>query len=37
MKRNDIKRAIYVGDTIKDKKAAEYANIPFVYASYGFG
>ena len=37
MKRNDIKKAIYVGDTVSDKEAAEYAKIPFVYASYGFG
>lgn len=37
MDRNSIKNAIYVGDTIHDKEAADYANIPFVYASYGFG
>ncbi len=37
IKRNNIKNAIYVGDTISDKEAANYANIPFVYASYGFG
>ena len=37
MKRNDIKKGIYVGDTVSDKEAAEYAKIPFVYASYGFG
>lgn len=37
IERNHIKNAIYVGDTISDKKAADYANIPFVYASYGFG
>ena len=37
MKRNDIEKAIYVGDTVSDKEAAEYAKIPFVYASYGFG
>lgn len=34
---NNIKRAIYVGDTLGDQKAAEFAQIPFVYASYGFG
>lgn len=37
IERNNIKNAIYVGDTISDKKAASYANIPFIYASYGFG
>lgn len=37
MDRNSIKNAVYVGDTIKDKEASEYARIPFVYASYGFG
>ena len=37
IERNNIKNAIYVGDTISDKEAAKYANIPFVYASYGFG
>lgn len=37
IERNNIKNAIYVGDTISDKEAADYANIPFVYASYGFG
>lgn len=36
IERNNIKSAIYVGDTISDKKAADYANIPFIYASYGF-
>lgn len=37
IERNNIKNAIYVGDTISDKIAADYAKIPFVYASYGFG
>lgn len=38
MKRNNIdKNAYYVGDTISDKEAADFANIPFIYASYGFG
>lgn len=36
MDRNNIKSAIYVGDTLSDQKAAEDAQIPFVYASYGF-
>lgn len=37
MDRNNIKNAIYVGDTIKDKDAADFSHIPFIYASYGFG
>ncbi len=37
IERNNLKKSIYVGDTISDKMAAEYAKIPFVYASYGFG
>ena len=37
IERNNIKNAIYVGDTNGDKKAADKANIPFIYASYGFG
>lgn len=37
MNRNNIKKAIYVGDTESDRIAANYANIPFVYAKYGFG
>ena len=37
MERNYLKDAIYIGDTQKDKEACEEAQIPFVYASYGFG
>ena len=37
MQRNNLENAIYVGDTIGDKKAADEAGIPFAYASYGFG
>lgn len=37
MLRNGYTQAIYVGDTQKDCDAAEYAHIPFVHASYGFG
>jgi phosphoglycolate phosphatase len=35
--RNNLKSAIYVGDTQGDKDASKVAGIPFVYASYGFG
>ena len=37
MERNNITKAVYVGDTILDKEAADKAGIPFVLASYGFG
>ena len=33
---NNIEEAIYIGDTIKDKEAAEGAGIPFIQALYGF-
>lgn len=37
LSRNQLERAIYVGDTVGDQKAAQFANLPFVYARYGFG
>lgn len=37
MERNNIKDAIYVGDTIKDEKSARTCGIKFVWAKYGFG
>ncbi len=37
MQRNSIKNACYIGDTRGDMKAASYAGIPFIYATYGFG
>lgn len=37
MERNDIEKACYVGDTEGDEKAARFAGIPFIWASYGFG
>ena len=37
MKRNNLKHSVYVGDTQGDFDAAKLANIPFVFASYGFG
>ena len=37
MQRNQIKKAVYVGDTAKDLAAARAAHIPFLYASWGFG
>lgn len=35
--RNRLKKPVYVGDTKWDQEAACYANISFIYASYGFG
>jgi phosphoglycolate phosphatase len=37
MQRNNLKNSVYVGDTIGDKKAADFAGISFAYAAYGFG
>lgn len=37
MKRNQIQKAVYIGDTKKDQEACALANVPFIYASYGFG
>ncbi len=35
--RNRLENPIYVGDTFWDYEAAQIANIPFIYAAYGFG
>ncbi len=37
MKRNQIKTAVYVGDTAGDLAASRLAGVPFVFARYGFG
>ena len=37
IKDNNIESAVYVGDTKKDSEASVYADIPFIYAKYGFG
>lgn len=37
IRRNQLKSAIYVGDTLGDYNACQEAGIPFVYAAYGFG
>ena len=34
---NKIDKAVYVGDTDKDKDSAEKNNIPFIQCLYGFG
>jgi len=36
-KRNSIQKALYVGDTLGDQRAASFAGMPFVFARYGFG
>lgn len=35
--RNGIKNPCYVGDTHMDANACKEANVPFIFASYGFG
>ena len=37
LERNNIKNAVYVGDTIKDFEASQGAEMEFVQAKYGFG
>lgn len=37
MKRNGFKNSIYVGDTQGDADAAYGADVPFVFAEFGFG
>lgn len=37
MERNQLNKAVYVGDTKGDEEASRYAEIPFIWAAYGFG
>ena len=37
IERNNVKKAIYVGDTIKDFEASKLAKMDFIQAKYGFG
>lgn len=37
LERNNITRAIYVGDTTKDFESAKKNDLPFIWAEYGFG
>ena len=37
IRRNEIKNAVYVGDTQGDCNASQVAGIPFIFAEYGFG
>ncbi len=37
VQRNDLQNPVYIGDTIWDFEAATAAEVPFIYAAYGFG
>jgi len=37
VERNNLKNAVYVGDTEKDRISAKTANCGFIHAAYGFG
>jgi phosphoglycolate phosphatase-like HAD superfamily hydrolase len=37
MKKRNLVKALYIGDTLKDKNETEKAGIPFIHAAYGFG
>ena len=37
VRRHDLAKPIYVGDTGGDKRAADDAEIDFAHVSYGFG
>jgi len=37
VKENELKSAIYIGDTKGDYEASQKAGVPFIYARYGFG
>lgn len=35
--RNNLDKAVYVGDTQGDCDASDFAGVPFIHAAYGFG
>ena len=37
VKRNNLQKPAYVGDTQGDYEACKKAGVPFIWASYGFG
>lgn len=37
VERNNLEKAVYVGDTELDRTSAAEAGVPFIWASYGFG
>lgn len=37
LERNHLKQAVYIGDTQLDFESAQFAGLPFIHASYGYG
>lgn len=37
IRRNNLQSPVYVGDTSGDYEASQKSNVPFIFASYGFG
>lgn len=37
IERNNIDKAVYIGDTLGDFQAAKFAGVHFIHAKYGFG
>ena len=37
IEKEKLSRALYIGDTLKDKIETDKAGIPFIHATYGFG
>ena len=37
VKKYNLQNPAYIGDTIKDKQASDFAKVHFIHASYGFG
>lgn len=37
VRRNNLKKPVYVGDTIKDMLSSQEAGVDFIHAAYGFG
>ena len=37
MEKNNLKDVVYIGDTLGDYDACQKADVPFIFAEYGFG
>lgn len=37
MEQHGIESAVYIGDTLGDQEASDFAGLPFIWAAYGFG
>ena len=37
VRRNNLKDAVYIGDTMGDYNATKETGLPFIHAAYGFG